>query len=72
MIWLRKVDCDRADRNISFEDETYLFQTQNNLNNIIYEDNTEEVSLVSAVHEFKEVMVSGIFSRVLHALQFLW
>ena len=30
------------------------------------------LSLVSAVHEFKEVMVSGIFSRVLNALQFLF
>ena len=50
----------------------YLFQTQNNLNNIIYEDNKEEVLLVSAVHEFKEVMVLGIFLKVLHALQFFW
>ena len=30
------------------------------------------LSLVSTVHEFKEVMVSGIFSRVLNALQFLF
>ena len=45
---------------------------QNNLNNISYEYNKEEVLLVSAVHEFKEVMVLAIVSKVLHALQFLW
>ena len=45
---------------------------QNNLNNISYEYNKEEVLLVSAVHESKEVMVLAIVSKVLHALQFLW